>query len=59
VCDVGESGTTSNPNVGDKLRRYIDAVGVIRSVDAPTDSHAKNAKGAKNCHEENSGFAIR
>jgi hypothetical protein len=34
-------------------------LGVIRSADTPTDSHAKNAKGAKDCHEENSGFEIR
>jgi hypothetical protein len=31
VCDVGESGTTSNPNVGDKLRRYSGEVRIVAS----------------------------
>jgi hypothetical protein len=28
----------------------------MRSADTPTDSHAKNAKGAKNCNDENNRF---
>jgi len=38
-------------NVGDKLRRYIGALCVMRAA-----SHAKNAKSAKNCNEKNKGF---
>jgi hypothetical protein len=53
VCNVRESGTTSNPNAGDKLRRYTRlffaylALGVGHGT-----SHAE---GAKDCNEENTG----
>jgi hypothetical protein len=30
----------------------LGALGVMRSVNTPTDSHAKNAKVAKNCNEK-------
>jgi hypothetical protein len=36
----------------------LGALGVMRSVNAPTDSHAKNAKVAKDCTKENSGFEL-
>jgi hypothetical protein len=43
VSDVGESRTTSNPNVGDKLRRYTGGVHSVRRRRAASPSNRRTA----------------
>ncbi|MEI6171642.1 MAG: hypothetical protein WCQ45_04080 [bacterium] len=43
VCDVRGLGTTSNPNVGDKLRRYTGEVHSVRRRRAASPSNRRTA----------------